>query len=285
MKKYVKKILYLLLTCILLAGMLPMAAMADAGNFTINMPTDIKAEMGDSISIPVVVKHTAGVDTYNSFDMSFTYDHSVLELTSTSIAGMSVTGSNGLVRVLRYGSDLPVGELAFTLTFKAIKSGDTSIKVSKAKVGISETAQDEDASAAFIPHDVNVEIGGKYKITVDANNGGTVSVSPKEAAAGEKIEIKVTPNSGYRMKTLTVTDAEGKNVAVSTDNNGKYSFVMPNSNVTVKVTFTAKSTASSDSSNPKTGDDFNLAAWNTIALTSLLALAVVVLNKKKFYQM
>ena len=285
MKKYVKKILYLLLTCILLAGMLPMAAMADAGNFTINMPTDIKAEMGDSISIPVVVKHTAGVDTYNSFDMSFTYDHSVLKLTSTSIAGMSVTGSNGLVRVLRYGSDLPVGELAFTLTFKAIKSGDTSIKVSKAKVGISETAQDEDASAAFIPHDVNVEIGGKYKITVDANNGGTVSVSPKEAAEGEKIEIKVTPNSGYRMKTLTVTDAEGKNVAVSTDNNGKYSFVMPNSNVTVKVTFTAKSTASSDSSNPKTGDDFNLAAWNTIALTSLLALAVVVLNKKKFYQM
>ena len=285
MKKYVKKILYLLLTCILLAGMLPMAAMADAGNFTINMPTDIKAEMGDSISIPVVVKHTAGVDAYNSFDMSFTYDHSVLELTSTSIAGMSVTGNNGLVRVLRYGSDLPVGELAFTLTFKAIKSGDTSIKVSKAKVGISETAQDEDASAAFIPHDVNVEIGGKYKITVDANNGGTVSVSPKEAAAGEKIEIKVTPNSGYRMKTLTVTDAEGKNVAVSTDNNGKYSFVMPNSNVTVKVTFTAKSTASSDSSNPKTGDDFNLAAWNTIALTSLLALAVVVLNKKKFYQM
>ena len=285
MKQCVKNLMCLLLTCVLLAGMLPIAVLADTGKFTISMPTDIKAEMGDIISIPVVVKHTAGVDTYNSFDMSFTYDHSVLELTSTSIAGMSVTGNNGLVRVLRYGSDLPVGELAFTLTFKAIKSGDTSIKVSKAKVGIRETAQDEDASAAFIPHDVNVEIGGKYKITVDANNGGTVSVSPKEAAAGEKIEIKVTPNSGYRMKTLTVTDAEGKNVAVSTDNNGKYSFVMPNSNVTVKVTFTAKSTASSDSSNPKTGDDFNLAAWNTIALTSLLALAVVVLNKKKFYQM
>ena len=284
MKKYVKKILYLLLTCILLAGMLPMAAMADAGNFTINMPTDIKAEMGDSISIPVVVKHTAGVDTYNSFDMSFTYDHSVLELTSTSIAGMSVTGSNGLVRVLRYGSDLPVGELAFTLTFKAIKSGDTSIKVSKAKVGIRETAQDEDASAAFIPHDVNVEIGGKYNITVDANSGGTVSVSPKEAAAGEKVEIKVTPKSGYRMKTLTVTDVNGKNVAVSTDNNGKYSFVMPDGKVTIKVTFTAKSTATSDSSNPKTGDDFDLVLWNTVVMISLLTLAALMINKKKFCQ-
>ena len=136
MKQCVKNLMCLLLTCVLLAGMLPIAVLADTGKFTISMPTDIKAEMGDIISIPVVVKHTAGVDTYNSFDMSFTYDHSVLELTSTSIAGMSVTGNNGLVRVLRYGSDLPVGELAFTLTFKAIKSGDTSIKVSKAKVGI-----------------------------------------------------------------------------------------------------------------------------------------------------
>ena len=284
MKMCIKNLMCLLLTCVLLAGMLPMAVMADTGNFTITMPAEIKAEMGDSISIPVVVKHTAGVDTYNSFDMSFTYDPSVLELTSTSIAGMSVTSSNGLVRVLRYGSDLPVGEAVFTLTFKAIKSGDTSVKVSKGKVGIKQTAQDEDASDAVILNDVNIEISGKYKITVDANSGGTVSVSPKEATAGEKVEIKVTPKTGYRLKTLTVTDAKGNNVPVSTDNNGIYSFVMPNSNVTVKVTFTAKSTATSDSSNPKTGDDFNFAAWNTVAMTSLLALAWLMLNKKKYGQ-
>ena len=37
-----------------------------------------------------------------------------------------------------------------------------------------------------------------------------------------------------------------------------------------KVTFTAKSTASSDNSNPKTGDDFNFVMWNTVIMTSLL---------------
>ena len=47
---------------------------------------------------------------------------------------------------------------------------------------------------------------------------------------------------------------------------------------------TAKSTATSDSSNPKTGDDFNLAAWNTVAMSSLLALAVLMRNKKKYGQ-
>jgi hypothetical protein len=59
---------------------------------------------------------------------------------------------------------------------------------------------------------------------------------------------------------------------------------MPEGNVAVKVTFTAKSTASSDNSNPKTGDDFNFVMWNTVIMTSLLALAVLILNKKKLYQ-
>ena len=281
MKMYLKKVMCLLLSCILLAGMLPMSVLADTGNFTISMPTDLEAKIGDTISVPVVVKHTAGVNQYNSFDMSFTYDPSVLELTSTAIAGLSVTGGNGLVRVLGYGSDRPVGKAVFTLTFKAVKSGETTIKSVKAKVGIKQTAQSEDASDARILNDVKIEIGGKYKITVNANSGGTVSVSPAEAAEGEKVEIKVTPKSGYRMKTLTVTDVTGKNVTVSTDNNGKYTFVMPEGNVTVKATFTVKTTVSSDSSNPKTGDDFNLTAWNATGMISLAFLVILIFNQKK----
>lgn len=280
MKMYLKKVMCLLLSCILLAGMLPMSVLADTGNFTISMPTDLEAKIGDTISVPVVVKHTGGVNRYNSFDISFTYDSSVVELTSTVITGMSVTGNKGLVRVLRYGSDLPVGEAAFTLTFKVIKSGDTCIKVPKAKVGIKQTAQDEDASDAVVLNDLDVKICGKYAITVIANSGGSVSVSSSEATAGEKVEITVTPKSGYRMKTLTVTDSKGNNVSVSTDNNGKYSFVMPEGNVTVQVTFAAKSTASSDNSNPKTGDDFNFVMWNTVTVTSLLAL-IVLCNKRR----
>lgn len=125
---------------------------------------------------------------------------------------------------------------------------------------------------------------GGHSISVSAGSGGTVTVNPSEAAGGETVVITVTPKSGYEMKTLTVTDANGKNVTVLTDNNGKYSFVMPDGKVTVKVTFNAKSTSTADKSNPKTGDDFNMAAWNAVAMTSLLALAVLMLNKKKFYQ-
>ena len=37
MKMYLKKVMCLLLSCILLAGMLPMSVLADTGNFTISI--------------------------------------------------------------------------------------------------------------------------------------------------------------------------------------------------------------------------------------------------------
>jgi len=287
MKINLKKLLSLLFTCVMLTSLLPMEALAASSNFTVAMkePADNNLEIGETVSIPVVVGHTEGVTSYNSFDMRFSYDASILELTSTAISGMSVTVNKGTVRVLRYGSDLAVGKTAFTLTFKAIKSGETTIRAAAAKVGIRETAQEKDAADAVILNDVPLKVtADTYKINVADTSGGTVTVSPKEAQAGTRVEIKVTPKSGYEMKTLTVTDANGKNVSVNTDNNGKYSFVMPESDVTIKVTFGVKSTSAADKSNPKTGDDFGLAAWNATAIISLTILAVLILQKKKRYQ-
>lgn len=278
------EMIFLLLLCVLLAGMLPMATLAAEGTFTVTMnePDDSIVAAGDIIEIPVVIGHTAGMSNYNSFDMGFSYDPAVLELKSTKLSGMSITAENGTVRVLRYGNDLTVGEEAFTLSFKAVKSGETTIRAVAAKVGIRETAQEKDAADAVILNNVTLKItADAYEIKVADTSGGTVTVSPKEAKPGTRVEIKVTPKSGYEMKTLTVTEANGKNVSVNTDNNGKYSFVMPESDVTIKVTFGVKSTSAADKSNPKTGDDFNLAVWNATAIISLAVLTILILNKKK----
>ena len=131
------EMIFLLLLCVLLAGMLPMATLAAEGTFTVTMnePDDSIVAAGDIIEIPVVIGHTAGMSNYNSFDMGFSYDPAVLELKSTKLSGMSITAENGTVRVLRYGNDLTVGEEAFTLSFKAVKSGETTIRAVAAKVG------------------------------------------------------------------------------------------------------------------------------------------------------
>ena len=207
------EMIFLLLLCVLLAGMLPMATLAAEGTFTVTMnePDDSIVAAGDIIEISVVIGHTAGMSNYNSFDMGFSYDPAVLELKSTKLSGMSITAENGTVRVLRYGNDLTVGEEAFTLSFKAVKSGETTIRAVAAKVGIRETAQEKDAADAVILNNVTLKItADAYEIKVADTSGGTVTVNPKEAQAGTRVEIKVTPKSGYEMKTLTVTDANGK---------------------------------------------------------------------------
>ncbi|MCF2662025.1 S-layer homology domain-containing protein [Pseudoflavonifractor phocaeensis] len=75
-----------------------------------------------------------------------------------------------------------------------------------------------------------------YSVTVDKTVNGTVTVSPKSASKGSTVTLTVTPDKGYTLETLTVTNASGKEVKL-TEKNGKYTFTMPGSKVTVKATF------------------------------------------------
>ena len=75
-----------------------------------------------------------------------------------------------------------------------------------------------------------------YSVTVENAKNGTVSISPKSASKGSTVTVTVTPDKGYALETLTVTDKNGKEIEVSAKN-GKYTFKMPASKVTVKATF------------------------------------------------
>ena len=75
-----------------------------------------------------------------------------------------------------------------------------------------------------------------YIVTTEKAEDGTVKVSHSRADAGDTVTITVTPDNGYELDSLTVTDKNGDEVKV-TYKNGKYTFKMPKSNVTVKATF------------------------------------------------
>ena len=75
-----------------------------------------------------------------------------------------------------------------------------------------------------------------YTITVESAKNGAVTSSHKTAAKGADVTLTVTPDKGYTLETLTVTDASGSKVAV-TEKSGKYTFTMPASKVTVKAAF------------------------------------------------
>ncbi len=79
--------------------------------------------------------------------------------------------------------------------------------------------------------------GNSSTISTPSAKNGTVSVSPKSASKGTTVTVTVTPDKGYVLETLTVTDASGKKLDLKNMGSGKYSFTMPASKVEVKATF------------------------------------------------
>lgn len=75
-----------------------------------------------------------------------------------------------------------------------------------------------------------------YPVTVNAPANGTVSADKKSAASGATVTITVTPETGYKVGSVTVKDKNGNTIA-ATEKDGKYSFKMPASAVSVDVTF------------------------------------------------
>ena len=76
-----------------------------------------------------------------------------------------------------------------------------------------------------------------YMIDVIESTHGTVTASPKWASSGRIVTLTVTPDEGYELAALTVTDKNGNDVALTNNGDGTYTFKMPASKVTVKATF------------------------------------------------
>ena len=78
-----------------------------------------------------------------------------------------------------------------------------------------------------------------YPITVKSAKNGDVTASHRSAAKGVTVTLTVDPDKGYVLDTLTVLDVKDKEIKL-TEKNGKYTFTMPDSKVTVEATFKAE---------------------------------------------
>lgn len=74
-------------------------------------------------------------------------------------------------------------------------------------------------------------------ISITAGTNGKVTVDKPEAKAGETVTLTVTPNTGYTVDQLSVTDKNGKEITVKDNGDGTYSFTKPDGAVKVNVTF------------------------------------------------
>ncbi len=164
--------------------------------------------------------------------------------TAYTVNGNSVTLYISSKSTLGQGSALSLG----SLTGRAAVESVSNLKL--VNVGSNDTSQTASASleirtgstpgGGFNP---GPSWGGGGSVTrypvqaAPGTSGGSVQFGTTHAAPGETVSFTTTPNPGYILNSLAVTDSTGRGVAVSGLGGGKWSFVMPASAVTISVAF------------------------------------------------
>lgn len=77
-----------------------------------------------------------------------------------------------------------------------------------------------------------------YPITTpDKTENGSVNISSTSAKRGSIVTITVTPDAGYVLDKLTVTDKDGKELSLTKKSDTEYTFVMPAGKVEITPSF------------------------------------------------
>ena len=206
--------------------------------YTVTMGEDKAVVANETVTIPVTVGHTTDVTAYNAFDMTFTYDASILELTSTEIEGLTVTVGEGTVRIQGYGESRAVGTAPFSLTFRAVGAGECKVSLTSAKVDIAANAVEFDAPEAEVLDAQTLVTVSGYPVTLPENFTGENVAVPGE-------DYTFTEPEDYYDYTVKVT-VDGEEVEVVDNGDGTYT--IPGKAVTGEIVVTAE----------KTGEKFNV---------------------------
>ena len=201
--------------------------------YTVTMGEDVEAVVNNTVSVPVTIGHTGDVTKYNAFDLTFEYDPTVLELTSTKIDGMTVTVKDGKIHVERYGTDLTVGSTALTLTFKAIATGNTNVKVTSAKVDISESALTQDAPDASVIDNITLVAVTGFTVSLPAEFTGESSAMPGENYTFEAKD----KNYNYTFDGSTM---DGQPVNIKDNGDGTFTIENVTGNIVIQTVPTGK---------------------------------------------
>ena len=149
------------------------------------------------------------------------------------------------------GSTTLTGTIALsngTAVFPADATVDSSTNVTFTGTGIVSNWETADDSGATITVDVTTpgtgDGGGggssgvtRYSITIEDMENGDVTSSHSRASRGTTVTLTVSPDDGYELDELIVTDANGDEIDLTRKSSTRYTFEMPRSRVTIEATF------------------------------------------------
>lgn len=115
--------------------------------------------------------------------------------------------------------------------------------------------------------DAILKYQGPYNVYTKTDGNGTVTISKDKNYSGDNVTFVITPNEGYVLGAVKVTDSKG-NVLTFTD----YVFSMPDANVTIEVSFVKENPII----NPETAD-----IWFFLGVIAIISFSLLIYFRKK----
>lgn len=178
---------------------------------------------------------------YTGSSSSLGYVESNFFLSNVGFVSFNAKQTNGL-KVGLYYKRASDGDWVLAQTFapettstKCSYAFNTPIENARIKFGVVLPAKAPTGTSKLCIDDVVVKrVAPSYTVTIDGGiSHGTVSTSPSGSVLeGAEVTITATPEDGYALTSLSVTDALSQAVTVTANK-----FTMPGSNVTVTATF------------------------------------------------
>ena len=110
--------------------------------------------------------------------------------------------------------------------------GEIKIRVTKAK---DATHSATSAEITFTANEIPYTGKYSYEISTSVGDHGTITVD-RYATEGERVTITVSPDDAYKLDDLSVT-AHGKEVTLTANGDGTFTFTMPSADVKISATF------------------------------------------------
>ena len=163
-----------------------------------------------------------------------TLDKETMNLTagSTGTLTATITPENATNKNLTWTSDNEEVATVSDGVVTAVAAGTANITVTTADGGKTATC------VVTVTRRSSSSSRPSYPITTpDKTANGSVTVTPKSAKRGSVVTITVTPDAGYVLDELTVTDKDGKELSLTKKSDTEYTFVMPAGKVEITPSF------------------------------------------------
>lgn len=226
MNRNIKKLAAVFLMLVMFAAVMPgrvLTSYAATGKITFSDPT---VTVGNQVSVTMKIASSDGA-ALGASDVRLKYDSSALEF----VSGTSANGGAGSVRVVGAMESENQTTFSFTLKFKALKAGTTSIQVT------SQEVYDADSQVVAIEHVGNsaVKVTAPVTYSKDASLA-SLTISPGElspAFSADVTEYTAVVSGDVEKLTVSAPANDSKaSVAVS----GNEGLQSGENTITCKVT-------------------------------------------------